>query len=66
MATVLAMPSRPRNIASHPAPTYRRRIRMVNGRTWEIVERLPAPSGDTPAPIAHRMPQPPRADIQAA
>jgi len=65
MATVIVMPSRPQNEAPGAVRTYRRRTRVVDGRVWEIVERVDGPRGGTPAPFGQRMPLPSRDGVRA-
>lgn len=65
MATVIAMPSRAQNEAPSAVRTYRRRTRVVDGRVWEIVERVEGPRGGTPAPSGQQLPRPARREVRA-
>lgn len=65
MATVLTMPARPRKKAPGAVLPYRRRTRVVNGRVWEVVERVEGPRGGTPAPFGQQLPWPVRHEVRA-
>jgi hypothetical protein len=65
MATVLTMPSKTHQETPGAVRTYRRRTRVIDGRVWEIVERVDGPHGGTPAPFGPRIPAPSSADVRA-
>lgn len=65
MAMVLTMPSKTHQETPSAVRTYRRRTRVIDGRVWEIVERVDGPHGGTPAPCGLRLPAPSSADVRA-
>lgn len=64
MATVLAMPSRARKESPAAVPKYRRRTRVIDGRVWEIIERVQTPP-NMPAPFGQQLPAPSRLNVRA-
>lgn len=63
---VLTMPQPKRQPRPAPVPSYRHKTVVIDGRVWEVIERVESPDGGAPVPAVSRVPLPPRSTHRAA